>query len=342
MTSLHIAVNFGGKKLTQLLLQELEQHDKTELLRLINLNVEGYGTPLDAACRREQLDMISLLVAHGADVNPPAPSPGDLPILHEAVGTGRLAVVASLASAGADLNAEVSFYGITVRPIILAMSPNEPDDKMLELLINCGADVNYTTITGNTPLFTAISFQSLPKVKLLISAGANVNHGESTTKTPLMAAAETGNLDLVLYLLGAGANIDGRDGEGDTALYLAARLGHEAIVEALITGGATIDASDGSGFTPLCAAKGYGHDGVVRLLTAAGADQAVLERLRIWRSPEDGEIHLLLKLVGDKEARTEINNSSPSYQPEPAGRKKQAFAIRCRKQNTVAAATSSK
>ncbi|KLU91791.1 hypothetical protein MAPG_10739 [Magnaporthiopsis poae ATCC 64411] len=287
MTSLHIAVMFGGNKLTRALLEDLK-HDQAELLRLINLNVEGYGTPLDTACRCEQLDMIDLLAAHGADVNPPAPSPDELPILHEAVLHGRLGVVASLAKAGADLNAEVSTRGMTIRPIILAMLRDNAGVEMLQLLINRGANVNYITMTGNTPLIAAIASQSLPTVKLLVSAGADVNWGEGTQMTVLKGAIQTGNLDLVICILKAGANIDGRDSSGETALFHAALQGSEAIVKALVDRGATIDATGKTGLTPLCAAKALGHDGIARLLTDAGADQAILKRLRTDTDPEDG------------------------------------------------------
>ena len=60
---------------------------------------------------------------------------------------------------------------------------------MLRLLIEAGADVNYTESFDNSPLFVAACQGASDKVRLLISAGAKINVRNYEGSTPLICAA---------------------------------------------------------------------------------------------------------------------------------------------------------
>ncbi len=76
--------------------------------------------------------------------------------------------------------------------------------KILELLINYGADTNITNDEGDTPLHLVCNAEqgyNLCLTWLLIEKGANVNALNYDKKTPLYLAIKRGNLDIVRSLL---------------------------------------------------------------------------------------------------------------------------------------------
>jgi ankyrin repeat protein len=116
------------------------------------------------------------------------------------------------------------------------------DEKLVQMLLNFGADVNFVGHTSkNTPLFEAIS------------------HGFSSVCTLLL---DQPSLDLThRSALGA-----------DTALTLAAENGMHEIVEALIEKGADLNATNHWKSSPLIVAIKKGHFEIAKLLARAGAD----------------------------------------------------------------------
>lgn len=99
-------------------------------------------------------------------------------------------------------------------------------DRLLELLLHSGAEVNLQDETGHTPLHYATSTPAILTLKRLIDAGANVHLTTDTGRTALHLAALNGKKTRVEMLLNAGADANCRDGEGKTALDLAREGGH--------------------------------------------------------------------------------------------------------------------
>lgn len=69
--------------------------------------------------------------------------------------------------------------------------------------------------------------------RTLILSGANVNYISSNGYTPLHRAAENGNLELVTLLVDSGADVDAKTGTGETAAMLAQKSGHTEIAKML-------------------------------------------------------------------------------------------------------------
>ena len=91
--------------------------------------------------------------------------------LHEAAITGNLEVIKQHISAGSDLNEKEPSGGSS--PLITAITFGKTDVALL--LIESGADVNYTNNEGSTPLHTAAFFCRTEIVKALLESGADRN-----------------------------------------------------------------------------------------------------------------------------------------------------------------------
>jgi ankyrin repeat protein len=175
-----------------------------------------------------------------------------------------------------------------VSPNNSAMSPLvfaccHSDEKMVEIVLEFGANVNIEDPKGGTPLSTAVSSNRSPElVRLLVEHGADVNYITTgfndplTSVTPLMEAARMRSLPLIRELLQLGADVNIQNNAKMSALhfcvgrtsyapYVKSPLNfiHQAgplyrtnsssaeIVQALINCGVNVLAADAYGSTPL-------------------------------------------------------------------------------------------
>ena len=87
-------------------------------------------------------------------------------------------------------------------------------------------------------------------VEVLLEKGANIEAVDEDGKTALHLAAEFNNSEVIKVLLEKGVNIEAVDEDGKTALHLATEYGHSKIVEVLKKG-ANIEAVNDEGITTL-------------------------------------------------------------------------------------------
>ena len=73
--------------------------------------------------------------------------------------------------------------------------------------LSLGADINFQTREGMSPLLGAIKREDLPMVKKILNSGAHINLADYQGLTPLMHAARLGNFDLVKILVDSGASM---------------------------------------------------------------------------------------------------------------------------------------
>ena len=135
---------------------------------------------------------------------------GDTPLL-TAIAFDNLELVRFLLEHGADPNIEVD-DGYTC---LLAAIESDADEStsIVSELIQAGADIHATGISGCTPLHMAAACGHVEKARLLIDAGADVNRRKEidASETPLMEAAFTGQPSVVRLLLEHGADPSMRD-----------------------------------------------------------------------------------------------------------------------------------
>lgn len=161
--------------------------------------LEGGETPLSRAVTFRKVESVRLLLKNGAD--PDLAGPGQNPPLASPFLTHR-----------------------------------DPDSlRILEMLIDAGADPDAHGNFGRTPLHVAAEDGSLALARKLIAAGADVEaRDELGERTPLHVAVANGRLPLAAELLAAGADVNAQDANGMTPLKIAVQNANEPLVELLL------------------------------------------------------------------------------------------------------------
>ena len=245
-----------------------------------------WDIPLLVALRSEAgIDKIRLLVANEkvADV---AGTWAKLSPLHVAAAFRSLEVVKLLADRGYDINARsLEWSG---RSPLHAAAQKNPDAKVIDFLIERGAEINGTDEYGSVPLHLAADHNPrLDVLQALLAHGADplakntprVGNGRLPFHSALF---NNPNMEIVKALYKPDF-LDVRIG-GVTPLMIAARLGRAEPVEFLIDKGVEIDAQSNIGSTALHFAvasssipntDGDDYLSIVQILLDNGADVSI-------------------------------------------------------------------
>jgi ankyrin repeat protein len=275
---------------------------KTELIEKLrdkaldpNANLGEGNSLLHLACDAGDLDIVSLLVELGANIN--AQNSYDATPLGHAVLKNHYQIAELLLQKGADPHSLVTTDTIVTRTV-LAEAIFQGNEKMIALLKKYGANINHQDKDGRTDLhrlahYNSIQVEKLLKagidpnildnngyctaffylpssnqvgieeiekiVKLLQKYGASIN--EWQYHTPLFAAVERGDMPVVEILIKNGAFIEGGGGAMKTVspLHMAVELGNFPMVQFLAKKGAALDTCNYWNITPLMSAAGCGE-----------------------------------------------------------------------------------
>ena len=154
-------------------------------------------TPTLAAASAGQVNMLSLLICHGADMDS-RNRVGDPPL--------------SLASWEARLEAG-------------------------QFLLDHGADIDSRNEFNNSALIYAIDRDNVDFVRMLLERGATINAPCQSDMTALHWAVRRRRTEVVRLLLEHGADVNARDKYGNTPSQWGSRNGYPEIVELLSTAG---------------------------------------------------------------------------------------------------------
>jgi ankyrin repeat protein len=197
------------------------------LLRMeFSLNEATSGTIRGDKAASETGQIVKLLLAAGADPN--ARNAEGSPVLMAAIMRQDPGIMADLIRAGASAKAADSTGPLFVAA---AFSGNQ---KIVELMLDAGADVNAKTKDGTTALLAATYKQKWDLSKYLIQKGADVN-ARLDVGSPLLFAAAAGDLGTVKLLVEKGAEINAKDSEGISPLSAAQKRNHQEVVDFLGT-----------------------------------------------------------------------------------------------------------
>ena len=266
---------------------------------------DGVGV-LGMALSKERLEIAALLLDRGADPRK-TPLPEDKqgePALVRAAQEGKLDLVSLLVRCGADLEAREASFGWT--PLMIAADRGRTE--VARFFVSAGANVNASANRGLTPLHAAAQSGDVEVMKLLLDHGALIEARNDGGGTPLMDAAYHGKPEAVRVLAARGAALDAQTTSGMTALMWAAERSQLDVVELLVKLGCALDLQDlQHGKTALMGAAAVGDLGIVRALLDAGASTDIRDhqgdKVHAWvGSGNHGAIVDELRKVRDKSA----------------------------------------
>lgn len=155
-------------------------------------------TPLHAAAKWGNSNMLKLLIDTGADVN--ARDESHETPLHMALGSENINIVKLLVEAGANVNVESDLINT---PLHVAVELEFED--ITQMLIDAGADVNSKDENGDTPLHVAIKKKNFVLAKILVDAAADVDARNNEKTSPLNLSTMNRCFDIFKLLVYAGS-----------------------------------------------------------------------------------------------------------------------------------------
>lgn len=248
--------------------------DRTKLLLEYGADVNfmrNGTTPLCSAVRHSKSpDMVKLLLERGADVNF-REQDGMTPLHLAVIVSKREDVSFQIASILLDNGADVDLvddFGDTPLCLAARFTGSVPIAK---LLLKHGADFD----TPQSPVIIAVECGvSLRMLQFLLDAGADVNSVNADGQTLLSLAALQGKVYMVKLLLERGADVNIADNNGYTPLHFSiTRAKSPVMAKLLLDNGADVNFLNTIGNIPLsiaiCDAKSFD---MVKLLVEHGAD----------------------------------------------------------------------
>jgi ankyrin repeat protein len=217
-----------------------------------NLKKDGIYTPLCSAIRDDSSDLVTLLLANGADPNQPASEyPHFKCITHN-----RLHYLPQLVAAGNNLHEPGG---------ILETAVSYKNIEAIKWLLQQGVDPNSRTEDGRTALTTAIRESRIDLVHLLLENGADPNvRGEDWPL--LMSVKQPAMLEELLAVVHSPKSIHG-------LIEQAVMVNQLESIKLLLKAGVSVEDKTGGVFSPLTTALREQRKELVRfLLYEANAD----------------------------------------------------------------------
>ncbi|MCJ1423797.1 hypothetical protein MMC29_001682 [Sticta canariensis] len=184
---------------------------------------------------------------------------------------GHEKVVQLLLDNGAEVNAQGGRFGNA-----LHAASSRGYEKIVKLLLDNGAEVNAKGRSCDNALYAASSGGYERIVKLLLDNGAEVNVQGGMFDNALYAASSRGHEIIVKLLLDNEAEFNAQGGEYGNALQAASYGGHEKTLKLLLDNGAEVNVRGGEFSNALHAASSRGYEKIVKLLLDNGAEVNVL------------------------------------------------------------------
>jgi len=224
-----------------LLIYTIENNASSPMIEYIisqypSLNYYSYDkSPLCCAITTNNLDLVKLLLDHGADINKNEEFE-DEPLIH-AIKRGNNDIIKYLIDHGATIDQDIDKSIYT--PLYYAIQME--NEEIVQYLIDHGAAFNSKKEAPSLPslLTEAIRCQNDNIAKRLIDAGADITSDVGINS--LLATINLGKKDLVKYMLEKGVDVNKKTRGNKTSLMVAIDKGDEEIVKELVEHGADVN-----------------------------------------------------------------------------------------------------
>ncbi|KAI9808146.1 MAG: hypothetical protein M1825_004603 [Sarcosagium campestre] len=285
------------------------------------LDIKNRSKLLSPAAKRNDPEVLSYLLSHGADVDYQN-SDGQTAIFVAA--SSKIAEL--LISKGANPH-RYTYYGET--PLIIAVKADR--QEVVELLLSKGANVNHSDSSDKTALHYACSSTV---ASTLLDAGANLDYRNHAGQSPLTSAVIADQADIVHLLIKRGAEVNRPDAKsGRTPIFFAKSKG---VAELLVYfGGAEIGHIDYGGESPLSLAINTARIEVACFLIQSNASTRGLTKDKVSKvelpaiipyDKEGGLLEILLDKGADPDYANEDGMTALSF-AAAAGHVEQALIL---------------
>lgn len=147
---------------------------------------------------------------------------------------------------------------------------NQGSQKLVDLFVRAGINVNASDELGNSCLQIAIKNNFTIIANLLLKAGADADVKDASGLTPLLEACgkkTRGFKELAMQLIEHGADLNVRNQMGWTPLMLAISMGESDIVALLLEYGADPELKTPKGDNALSLARKFGYEDIIVLIS---------------------------------------------------------------------------
>ena len=182
---------------------------------------------LNSAVYHGHSQILTILLEAGTDPNIHGEH---VPALHVAAANDNAEAAKILISHGAKINVRDTVNNDTA----LIYGTRDGKFRVVEYLLDAGADHSLTDKRGFTPLHIAVARNDMTLVQSLLDHGAAINiRTQGDGRTPLMIAAVAGFEEMVELLLSLGADPSIVDGGAKSPLERAVECHRSGVADAL-------------------------------------------------------------------------------------------------------------
>jgi ankyrin repeat protein len=210
--------------------------EELKLKRLLELKPDLSAHPLDYSKIFQNEKLLDILLEAGMNDQVRGKFPNECPPIYGALKYGDLNTIKKLKEAGLNIN-EPCDKGFDKTPFIYIV--NRGDAETLRYYLEEeSANPNEKDWTGKSALIMAVTFDNDEIIRLLIDAGAEIEYTGYFDKTPLMHAVQYDKYLAAQTLIDKGANIDYVNRYKETALVVAIKDSNLSMIKLLIESGA--------------------------------------------------------------------------------------------------------
>lgn len=222
--------------------------------------------------RWKEYEVVSLLLKAGVPPNPKTLKSMETP-LYLAVKENDPKMTEILLSHGANPDYEMKYGGSCLSTAAYCDSKKDKkqNQKVLNLLIQYGAEVNRLSDYKENAIGSAVSAGNLENVEILLEAGTQLD-AYPCGWSPVMRAVQAGNKTILEWLLKKNAAVTNVNNSRQNALHLAIDKEQTDLALLLIEYKIDIQKPDQKGETPLIMAVKKGNEVLIEALLALKAD----------------------------------------------------------------------